>query len=445
MQKSWDEPVGILGFGVEGKSTLKFLQNKGVKEIIIFDKSDGKNYLARLSECKTIVRSAGVYPLQEEILNAQLKGAQLTSQIELFFDIMQNEYPHIKIIGVTGTLGKGSCVSMIAHILESLNAVHLIGGNYGIPALDLLAHKNLLSDKNSVIILELSSFQLMTLGVSPHIGVILQTTTEHLDWHASVEQYREAKANLVRWQKRDDYCIYNAASEGATQIANQSGAIKKPFDVMGNSIEIAGHMLSIEECRVKGAHQLQNMAAATLALQSLGTDVPACFNALKNYEGLLFRLQNMGVKIFKNKSITFYNDSYSTRPEAAIAAAKAMDKSFTVILGGSEKNADFTELSQTLAKNNLLRGIALIGSTAERMLKSLQSENCRANIQIFENLRHAFEWCLENTENNGAILLSPACASFGLFANYKERGEKFNELIGKIYTAPSRGVACPRT
>ena len=408
---------------------MKFLQNKGIKEIVIFDKSNGENYLDNLSECKTIVRSAGVYPLQKEILRAQLKGTVLTSQIELFFDIMQNEYPHTQIIGVTGTLGKGSCVSMMAHILESLNAAHLIGGNYGIPALDLLAHKNLLSNKNSVIVLELSSFQLMTLGVSPHIGVILQTTTEHLDWHTSVEQYRDAKANLVRWQKRDDYCIYNAASEGAAQIASLSGAIKKPFDVMGNSIELAGHSLSIEECRVKGTHQLQNIAAATLALQSLGMDVSACFNAMKSYEGLPFRLQNMGTKIFKNKSITFYNDSYSTRPEAAIAAAKAMDKPFTVILGGSEKNADFTELSQTLAKNNLLKGIALIGSTAGKMLKSLQSENCKVNTQLFENLQPAFEWCLENTESNGAILLSPACASFGLFANYKERGEKFNELI----------------
>ena len=355
-----NEPVGILGFGVEGKSTLKFLQNKGVKDIIIFDKKDGENYLANLYKCKTIIRSAGVYPLQKEILDAQAKGAELTSQIELFFDIMRSEYPHVQIIGVTGTLGKGTCVSMIAHCLKSLNVSYSVGGNFGVPALDLL------QEQNSTVVLELSSFQLMTLGASPHIGVVLQVTSEHLDWHTSVEQYRDAKANLVRWQTKNDYCVYNAASEGAVQIAEQSGGIKKPYSTL---------QLSMDEFKVKGTHQLQNMAAATLALECAGMDVSLCINALKHYEGLPLRLQNIGTKTIKNKILTFYNDSYSTRPEAAIAAAGAMDKPFTLILGGSEKHADFTELSQTLAKNNLLKGIALIGFTAERMLKSLQSEN----------------------------------------------------------------------
>jgi len=395
------EPVGILGFGVEGQSTQKFLQNSGIKDIRIFDQKNGKNYLDGLSDCKTIVRSAGVYPLQKEILDAQSKGAVLTSQIELFFEL----YPHNKIIGVTGTLGKGSCVSMIAHCLKALNIPHAVGGNFGVPALDLL------QDKNRLAVLELSSFQLMTLGVSPHIGVVLQVTSEHLDWHPTVEQYRDAKANLVRWQKKDDYCIYNATSEGAVQISEQSGGIKKPFETLH---------VSIDEFKVKGEHQLQNMAAATLALECAGVNVPACIDALKTYEGLPYRLQNIGTK----KGITFYNDSYSTRPEAAIAAAKAMDKPFAMILGGSEKNADFTELSESLAKNKLLKGIALIGFTAQRMQNILQHEN----MQIFENLHQAFDWCLKNMENGGAVLLSPACASFGLFANYKERGEKFNEL-----------------
>jgi UDP-N-acetylmuramoylalanine--D-glutamate ligase len=416
-------PIGILGFGTEGQSTLNFLQTKGIKEIEIFDKKNGENYLDNLHNCKTIIRSAGVYPLQKEILNAQMHGAELTSQVELFFEIMKNDYPHIQIIGVTGTLGKGSCVSMIAHCLETLNVPHSIGGNYGIPVLDLLEYKNLLSNKNTVIILELSSFQLMTLGVSPHIGVVLQTTSEHLDWHVSLEQYRDAKANLVRWQKRNDYCIYNATSEGAMQIAAQSSGIKKPFDKLP---------LSIEEFKVKGKHQLQNMAAAALALECAGMEVSACINALKIYEGLPLRLQNIGTKIIKNKTLTFYNDSYSTRPEAAIAAAAAMDQPFTLILGGSEKNADFTELSKELAKNNLLKGIALIGDTAEHMRKSLQNANCKTDMEIFENLTAAFEWCCETSENNGAVLLSPACASFGLFANYKERGKKFNEIYSSV-------------
>jgi len=426
MQITLNEPVGILGFGVEGQSSQKFLQNGGVKDIRIFDKKDGENYLDKLAECKTIIRSAGVYPLQKEIFNAQMKGVVLSSQIELFFEIMQREYPHIQIIGVTGTLGKGTCVSMIAHCLEALNIPHLIGGNYGIPALDLLEYKNVLLNRNAVVILELSSFQLMTLGVSPHIGVVLQVTSEHLDWHPSVEQYRDAKANLVRWQKRNDYCIYNAASEGATQIAQTSGGIKTPIEAK-SILPLQGILF-----KVKGAHQLQNMAAATLALECAGMDVAACINALKTYEGLPLRLQDIGTKTTKNKTLTFYNDSYSTRPEATIAAAAAMSNPFALILGGSEKHADFTELSKELAKSSLLQGIALIGQTAERMKNSLQNENCAANMQIFENLTTAFDWCCEIAPNNGAVLLSPACASFGLFANYKERGKEFNRLFAQI-------------
>jgi UDP-N-acetylmuramoylalanine--D-glutamate ligase len=300
---------------------------------------------------------------------------------------------------------------MIAHCLETLNIPHAIGGNFGVPMLNLLEYKNLLVNKNTVIVLELSSFQLMTLGFSPHIGVVLKTTSEHLDWHASVEQYRDAKANLVRWQKRNDFCIYNAASEGAMQIAAHSGGIKKPYDVDVRAL--------------RATPQQENIAAATLALECIGIDALAAANALKTYKGLPMRLQNIGTKTVKGKTLTFYNDSYATRPEATMAAAAAMDKPFTLILGGSEKNADFTEMSQALAQNNLLKGIALIGATAERLKKSLKNEN----MQLLPNLPEAFNWCIENTPDGGAVLLSPACASFGLFANYKERGEKFNNLF----------------
>ncbi|GHV11217.1 UDP-N-acetylmuramoylalanine--D-glutamate ligase [Fibrobacterales bacterium] len=445
-----EEPIGILGFGAEGKSTLKFLQNNGAKNVIIFDKKDGDDYLKDLSKCKTIIRSAGVYPLQKEILEAQSNGAKLTSQIEIFFDEVQKSADeHTTIIGVTGTLGKGSCVSMISHCLNELGIENAIGGNFGVPALDLLnkviseefpqtlSHKigsSSIPNKNKkVIILELSSFQLMTLSISPHIAVVLQVTSEHLDWHTSTEQYRDAKANLVRFQKNDDYCIYNKESEGAAWIASQGCGIKKSFSAVGNSISIEGHTLNIEDCKITGAHQLQNAFAALLALQALNHApdfLLNCINAIKTYEGLPYRLQNVGSR----DNLTFFNDSYSTRPEATIAAVKAMSLPFMLILGGSEKNSDFTELAGELVKLPLLRGIALIGYTAERIEKELIKNNCKTATKIFADTEFAdpfaaaFNWCCQNAEKNGAILLSPACASFGLFPNYKVRGEAFNRL-----------------
>ena len=146
-----------------------------------------------------MIRSAGIYPLDRELLKFQMNGGVLKSQAEIFFESVPRE----KIIGVTGTLGKGSTVSIIKHILDSANEPSVIGGNFGVPMLDLLEDSS-----EKTYILELSSFQLMTLGVSPKIGVVLKVSSEHLDWHQSVEEYRDAKANLVRYQKNSDCCIY---------------------------------------------------------------------------------------------------------------------------------------------------------------------------------------------------------------------------------------------
>src|SRR5574344_2739874 len=194
-------PVGIIGFGVEGQSTLQFLLREGIKDIVVMDRNpvalpeipkdakvsvfSGGEYLDGLKDCVTAVRSAGVYPLMQELLRFQMNGGILTSQVQLYLERTNAK----TVIGVTGTLGKGSTVSMIRHGLESCGAPCAIGGNFGVPALDLLKDDS----PDRISILELSSFQLMTLSVSPHIGVVLRVSTEHLDWHRSVEEYRDAK------------------------------------------------------------------------------------------------------------------------------------------------------------------------------------------------------------------------------------------------------------
>jgi len=434
------EPVGILGFGVEGQSTLRFLLRQGITRVAILDKNpvdssllpaecqvelfSGDRYMDGLAYCKTVVRSAGVNPLQKPLFDFQMSGGVLTSQIELFMERSRSP----RIVGVTGTLGKGSCVSMIAHCLEALSVPYALGGNFGVAALDLLESQT----ENQVAILELSSFQLMTLPVSPPVAVVLKTTSEHLDWHRSVEEYRDAKANLVRWQRSGDVCVYNADSEGSTWIASQGGARKWSFGslmdynarVGDGFVEVAGLRLALADCAAQGLHQLENMAAALLALKALGCDTEACMDALKSYKNLKYRLQYDGEK----GGIAFYNDSYATRPEAAIAAARSMNRPFALILGGSEKHADFTELAQVLATLPLLRGIALIGQTAERLDGALVASGCAVARVRHEGLEQAFSWCCTIAGSGGAVLMSPACASFGLFANYKVRGERFDAL-----------------
>ena len=450
MQNTLVSPVGILGFGVEGQSTLRYLFREGVKDIVVMDKNpvnlpevpagvnvkvcSGENYLDGLKDCVTVVRSAGVYPMSKELFQFQMNGGLMTSQIQLFLEQTRSA----KVVGVTGTLGKGSTVSMISHILDKCGKANAIGGNFGVPALDLLEDET----PDRVSILELSSFQLMTLSISPDVGVVLRVSTEHLDWHKSVEEYRDAKANLVRWQKRDSACVYLKDAEPTAKIAAESpakikyavsladGASAGNGDAVidGATLTIGGQTLYLADCKVRGIYQLENMAAATLACKALGIGVAEAFETLKSYETLPYRMEFKGEK----KGIEFYNDSYATRPDATIAATASMKRPFALILGGSEKNADFTELSKILVEQRPnLKRVALIGATAERMLADLQKAGIdKAGIKtgIFPTLEEAFADSL-NIGEGGTVIMSPACASFGLFKNYKVRGQVFDKLV----------------
>jgi UDP-N-acetylmuramoylalanine--D-glutamate ligase len=453
MQSKLVAPVGVLGFGVEGQSTFNYLVRNGIKEIVVMDKNpvnlpevpagvnvktfSGEGYLDGLKDCVTVVRSAGVYPMSQDLFKFQMNGGIMTSQIQLFLEQTKSK----KVVGVTGTLGKGSTVSMISHILTAAGVKNEIGGNFGVPALDLLEDET----PDRISILELSSFQLMTLSISPDVGVVLRVSTEHLDWHKSVEEYRDAKANLVRWQKRAGTCVYLRDAEPSAKIAAESpagtkyavchadgdGAGNGDAVIEGATLAIDSEKLYLADCKVRGIYQLENMAAATLACKALGIRVADAFQALKTYETLPFRMEFKGEK----NGIEFFNDSYATRPDATIAATASMNRPFALILGGSEKNADFTELSNILVKERPnLKRIALIGATAERMLESLKQaglESAGITAKIFPTLEEAFADSLA-IGKGGTVIMSPACASFGLFKNYKVRGQVFDKLVAEV-------------
>jgi UDP-N-acetylmuramoylalanine--D-glutamate ligase len=450
MQNSIVAPVGVLGFGVEGQSTFNYLVRSGIKDIVVMDKNpvslpkvpagvnvktfSGDNYMDGLKDCVTVVRSAGVYPMSQELFKFQMNGGLMTSQIQLFLEQTKSK----KVVGVTGTLGKGSTVSMISHILTKCGMNNEIGGNFGVPALDLLENE----PNDRVSILELSSFQLMTLSLSPDVAVVLRVSTEHLDWHKSVEEYRDAKANLVRWQKRSGTCVFLKDAAPTAKIAAESPATTKYAITLadgpnfgdgdavidGATLAIDDEKLFLADCKVRGIYQLENMAAATLAVKALGIKVADAFEALKSYETLPFRMEFKGEK----NGIEFYNDSYATRPDATIAATASMKRPFALILGGSEKNADFTELSKILVNDRPnLKRIALIGATAQRMLESLQQAGLQIPANIFPTLEEAFTDSLA-IGKGGTVIMSPACASFGLFKNYKVRGQVFDKLVAEL-------------
>ncbi|MGL1902181.1 MAG: UDP-N-acetylmuramoyl-L-alanine--D-glutamate ligase [Fibrobacterales bacterium] len=438
--------VGILGFGVEGKSTLSFLTENGIDDCIIFDKNPvdlvnfqvtcvtGEGYLEQLSQCDVLFRSAGISPTQPELITYVQTGGELTSQVELFFELWGRN-----IIGVTGTLGKGTCVSMIDAICKEARLQVLLGGNIGIPVLDLL--KKFTSD--TIALLELSSFQLMTLRRSPRIAVVLKTTSEHLDWHSDQQEYIDAKTHLVSYQDKDDLCIFYGESECSIAIAGHSIAQKKSFgsggnaQINGRSVTLNNGTISIDDCALSGIHNLQNMAAALIATEALGVSFEVASQALVKFQGLKYRLQKV---LTIEGDISFYNDSYATRPDATIGALSNFKQPVALILGGSEKNADFSELFKVVRESKSVFAIALIGQAADRIESGFLDYNIDKKISKLESLEQAVEYCIENCNiykqrniegERGApvVLLSPACASFGMFKNYVQRGDTFNEIV----------------
>jgi UDP-N-acetylmuramoylalanine--D-glutamate ligase len=457
------EPVAVLGYGVEGSSTLRHLLRQGYHDIVVLDRSApaetlpegvlgifGPDYLKALgpdSKIRTVFRAPGVRPFVPEIEGFVARGGKLTSQVEAAFALLGRA----RIAGVTGTVGKGTCCSLLAAMLDAADIPYRLAGNIGVPPLDALDDfGNLPND--ALLLLELSSFQLCTLRESPALAIVLRTTTEHLDWHATQREYWEHKANLVRFQKIEDVCIYFADAEGSAWIGTLGAGRKIPVgegSVAGNAqgasarlTETAAELkdvgalrgqppleLPLAETQMTGSFNLENIAAAAAAALELGASADAVRAGSRAFAPLEHRIEF----VRETNGIRYFNDSYATRPEATLAAVTAFHDPLGLILGGSEKFADFSELARALSQQPHLRAIALIGQTAERLESELRSAEAFEGREIrrCEGLAEAVEF-LRGEIKAGAILLSPACASFGLFANYKERGKAFKRIVNAI-------------
>ena len=277
-----EEPVAVVGYGTEGRSTLKLLLDCGFRDVTVLDRSAqelpegvrgvfGESYLGDLAPYRTLVRSAGVKPTKPELLRFAEAGGRTTSQIQLFFDLFGG-----KILGTTGTMGKGTTTMMISACLDEAGIPHEIGGNIGTPVLEILRNE----ESAPLAILELSSFQLMDLKASPDVAVVVRTTCEHLDWHTDVREYRAAKAQLVRNQGPERLCVFCGDAEGSREIAEQSPARKASYGrnpgatlrLDDKTLFLPGNPLPLSECRVAGSFMLENMAAAALAARELGAD-----------------------------------------------------------------------------------------------------------------------------------------------------------------------------
>ena len=453
MDKYKNKKIAILGFGLEGMSIIDFLLHDALKITVYDDKPRGsfesivtENYEQKgvsfefekklIPEDYDIVfRSPGIKPSSPELVEAKSKGIEVTSAIKMFFEQCPCE-----IIGVTGTKGKGTTSTLIYEMLKKEGFDAYLGGNIGIPPLSFLSELK----GDSKVVLELSSFQLIDLEQSPHIGVILMTTSEHLDYHNDVYEYIEAKRNIFKFQDYKDFAVVNrdypASNESdiysngkvyrvsREQDVDQGCFVKNDGIVLkmdGNENEI----LATRDLALRGKHNWENVCAATVAALCAGCSMKSIIPVLKSFKGLEHRIEHVAT----TRGVAYYDDSFSTTPETAIAAIEAFDEPKILILGGSSKNSNFSELGQIISESESIKAIIGIGVEWGRIKQEIKGLNPSiAIIEDCQTMKEIIQQCVEIGEIGDVVLLSPACASFDMFKSYKDRGDQFKEEVKKL-------------
>jgi UDP-N-acetylmuramoylalanine--D-glutamate ligase len=425
--------IAIVGYGVEGQESFRYWSKVPENEVIIIDENGSGMALPegvasivspdafkKLHNFDLVIRSAGVAP-RKIVTNGKVWSA--TNE---FF-----EKCPAPIIGVTGSKGKGTTCSLIASILEEAGKKVWLVGNIGISALSVLDQIK----PDDIVVYELSSFQLWDLERSPQVAVVLFIEREHLDVHANMEEYVEAKAQITRHQIPADILIYNAENQYSTHIAKSSVAQKIAYPSDESAHVVNGwfyyaqqQLVSVDTLSIPGAHNIDNALAAIDAIWPFTQDVNAIEGGLSDFVGLPHRL----AYVANVNNVEYYDDSIATTPTSAIAALRAFaDKPKVIILGGSSKGSDFGELATELTQHDV--AVILIGEEAVRIAEALQAVGFTKYESIDNATAESFtRRAAELALPGSVVLLSPATASFGLFKNYADRGEQFIAAVNNL-------------
>ncbi|MBI2012532.1 UDP-N-acetylmuramoyl-L-alanine--D-glutamate ligase [Candidatus Curtissbacteria bacterium] len=447
--------IAIFGFGKDGLASANYLSKnnqvmifdqkpKGQINPIFFKKLNDKRIIFYFAErfpknqkFDLVVRSPGIRPDNTLIVKLTKSSAKLTSSAKIFFD----ECP-CPIIGVTGTKGKGTTATLIYELLKTqYKKVHL-AGNIGTPMLEILPRIT----KDDLVVLELSSFQLIDLKRSPHVAVVLMITKEHLDWHRDLGEYWKSKEPLVANQVSGDFAIINYDFEISRNMDRKTRAQVFFFSTVQRTnglyienqqivSEIGGTreiICPISKVLLPGKHNLQNVMAAVSVAKIYGITNQNIVKVLSTFRGLAHRLEYLG----QVGDVRFYNDSFSTIPETTIAAIESIQGPKILILGGSSKNSDFGNLASKIVGDRSVKGLVLIGQEA-RTIDGFMRRAGGFNGPIIRGVGNMEEIVLvarRLAKPGCSIVLSPACASFDMFKNYQDRGDQFTREIRKLGT-----------
>lgn len=426
--------VAILGFGKEGESAFRYWSRLGCV-LTIHDNNKDKDIP---SGAESILGDNAFDALDQYHYDLLVRspGLRLPDNIKTPTTTPTREFLRhcpAPVIGVTGTKGKGTTATLIAKILQNAGRkVHLLG-NIGYPALDELVNIN----QSDIVVFEMSSFQLFDIDISPHVAVCLMVTEDHLDWHQDLDEYRLSKANIFKFQKANDVAVYYSDNPTATKLSQSSSATKVysyggvGSDVFADADRIVafGHkVINITDIALPGRHNLQNVCAAIAGSWEYNQQLHPIQKALKEFAGLPLHIE----LIAKKNGICFYNDSFSTNPIAAMAAIESFDQPLVLFLGGFDKGADFDELAKTL-KGRRIRKIITYGQTGQKILETLANQGVTTVEYLSsQNFSTIIRAGVSVAQSGDIVLLSPACASWGMFTDYKARGQQFNKIVEEL-------------
>ena len=435
-----NKKVLILGFGREGISTYNLLRKYLKTQVLyISDKKEnfqdnneqlkkdpyvictsGDQYLYNLDDYDIIMKSPGISFLGLDISKYKNK---IKSQTELLLEFFE-----CKTIGITGTKGKSTTSSLIYQTLKDQNVNCMFLGNIGIPVFDCVEN----IEKNMYIVLELSSHQLEFMEISPNIAIVTNIFEEHLDHYESYDKYAEAKCNIFKYQKNDDYFLYNYDNEMLNKKVKESNAIiykvsirgKADSDIYKKDDNIFFKNKSIykvnEPRNLLGDYNLNNIMFVLGVSEILKLDINQTIKTISEFKTLKHRLELVG----SYNGISFYDNSIGTIPMATIEAVKALKNVDTLIIGGMDRGLDYTEFIEFLNKSSI-KNVVCMPKTGHDIAKKLRKEIT----YIVNTLEEAVKVSIEKTEKGKICLLSPAAASYGFFKNFEEKGDLYKKII----------------
>ena len=434
--------VAIIGYARQGKSAADYYRSIG-DQVSIHDMDTsvntpigittvlGEKYLQNLNDYDIILRTPRLHPKQIIAANNIDIMKKVSSVTNEFMKLLRGKVP---VIGITGTKGKGTTTLLCEAILKEAGKKVVVCGNIGIAPFDVL-EEALSAD---IVVMELSNFQTIDMNISPQTGVVLKVTPEHLDWHTDVEEYYEAKKQMLANQTNEDVAIGCLENTVSVDAVNKSVAIKKFYSIESKTdfyadnenIYVFGNVVAkVSDVNLLGRHNLENVCAAIGATWDyIDGDKKVIVRALKKVKGFQYRLESMGIK----NGVSYINDAFSSAPESTIAAVKSITTPTILIIGGYDKKSDYTELAKIIAEKENVHTLIYIGETGPNIAKKVKDIRDINILYGGNNMKEIFQAIASASGPGDTVLFSTASASFDMFKDFFDRGEQFKKEFDSL-------------